>query len=219
MAKARTRTFRMREIDDWALDQARGALGGDVDNTSALQLLVDLGIEVGIQRGYWKPYQAPSIEDRLGPERVAVARAAAQAPGSEGGVDVETQPQSERLPTLQQEKEKRKEKRNNESPVSVTPGDGESLSSDTDVALEDPVREVESEPAQPMLFDDGPDLPEGWEPLEPGEYDATCDGCDISGLRWVGPRQPRGLRRFQDQAGTIHNPGACRRRQKAAGGG
>lgn len=34
---------------------------------------------------------------------------------------------------------------------------------------------MEDKPA--WLFDDGPDLPEGWEPLEPGEYDVTCDGC------------------------------------------
>ena len=216
MAKSRTRTFRMRDIDDWALAQAREVLGGDADNTSALQLLVDLGIEVGIQRGYWKPYQAPSIEDRLGPERVAAARAAAEGPGPGGDVDVETQPESELLPTPQQEIEKGNEKCNNGAPVSVTPGNGESLPPDADVDLENPAREVE---AQPVLFDDGPDLPEGWEPLEPDEYNATCRSCGVPDLRWVGPREPRGRRRLQGRAGTIHNPGACRRRQEAAKSG
>jgi len=171
MAKAKTRTFRMRPLDEWALAQVREALGGNADNTDALQLLVDLGIEVGVQRGYWKPYQPPTIEDRLGPERVAAARA------------------------VMQRVEKCNEKRNIGAPWGRGP--------------------VEAQPAR--LFDDGPDLPEGWEPLEPGEYDATCDGCDTSGLRWVGPRQPRGLRRFQDRAGTIHNPGACRRRAAKSG--
>ena len=209
MANAKTRTFRMRPLDEWALVQAREALGGDADNTSALQLLVDLGIEVGVQRGYWKAYQPPTIEDRLGPERVAAARAALQGASPQGGVGTDPQPGTEIS----------NEKRNNRSPVDVTPGDGKPLTPDADVGLEEPLREVEDEPAGPLLFDDGPDLPAGWEPLEPGEYDATCDGCGVSDLRWVGPRQPRGLRRFQDRAGTIHNPGACRRRQKGARSG
>lgn len=195
MAKAKTRTFRMRPLDEWALAQAREAMGGNADNTAALQLLVDLGIEVGVQRGYWKPYQPPSIEDRLGPERVAAAEAVLQRVRSQGGAGS----QSGLAPTVQQ-KRKCDEKRNTGAPRG-----------------EEPVRGIEEKPAQ--LFDDGPDLPDGWEPLEPNAYDATCDGCGISGLRWVGPRQPRGLRRFQDRAGTIHNPGACRRRQKAAKSG
>ena len=174
MAKAKTRTFRMRPLDEWALAQAREAMGGNADNTDALQLLVDLGIEVGVQRGYWKPYQPPTIEDRLGPERVAAARA------------------------VMQRVKKCNEKRNTVAPWG-----------------KEPVREIEDQPARLL----GPDLPEGWEPLEPGEYNVTCDGCGVSDLRWVGPRQPRGLRRFQDRAGTIHNPGACRRRQKAAKSG
>lgn len=180
MAKAKTRTFRMRPLDEWALAQAREAMGGNADHTAALQLLVDLGIEVGVQRGYWKPYQPPTIEDRLGPERVAAARAALQG--------------------VSPHKEKCNEKCNTEEIVDVG-------------------AVIEDQPARPVLVDDGPDLPEGWEPLEPNEYNATCDGCGISDLRWVGPRQPRGLRRFQDRAGTIHNPGACRRRQKAAESG
>lgn len=45
MAKAKTRTFRMRPLDEWALAQAREALGENADNTAALQLLVDLGLE------------------------------------------------------------------------------------------------------------------------------------------------------------------------------
>jgi len=195
MAKAKTRTFRMRPLDEWALAQAREAMGGNADNTAALQLLVDLGIEVGVQRGYWKPYQPPSIEDRLGPERVAAARAVIERVRSQAGVGS----QSGSVSTMQQ-KENCNEKRNIET-----------------LGGEEPVREIEDQPAR--LFDDGPDLPDGWEPLEPNEYDVTCDGCGISGLRWVGPRQPRGLRRFQDRAGTIHNPGACRRRQKAAKSG
>lgn len=195
MAKAKTRTFRMRPLDEWALAQAREAMGGNADNTDALQLLVDLGIEVGVQRGYWKPYQPPSIEDRLGPERVAAARAAIERVRSQAGVGS----QAGSVPPMQQ-KENCNEKRNTEAPGS-----------------REPVREIEDQPAR--LVDDGPDLPEGWEPVEPNEYDVTCDGCGISGLRWVGPRQPRGLRRFQDRAGTIHNPGACRRRQKAAKSG
>ncbi len=185
--KAKTRTFRMRPLDEWALAQARGAMGGNADNTDALQLLLDLGIEVGVQRGYWKPYQPPSIEDRLGPERVAAARAVLQGVRPQGGAGLQSE-------TIQDEK-KCNEKCNTEAPVC----------------------EIEDQPAR--LFDDGPDLPEGWEPLEPGAYNVTCDGCGISGLRWVGPRQPRGLRRLQDRAGTIHNPGACRRRQKAAKSG
>lgn len=205
MAKAKTRTFRMRPLDEWALAQAREAMGGDADNTSALQLLVDLGIEVGVQRGYWKAYQPPTIEDRLGPERVAAARAALQGAGREESVGSEPQLDIEIS----------NEKCNIGSPADVTPGDGEPSVAVVDVALEDSARDVESEPAGPVLYDDGPDLPAGWEPLEPGEYNVTCDGCGISGLRWVGPREPRGLRRLQDRAGTIHHPGACRRRQRA----
>lgn len=187
MAKAKTRTFRMRPLDEWALAQAREAMGGNADNTDALHLLVDLGIEVGVQRGYWKAYQPPSIEDRLGPERVAAARALLQGTRPQGGVGSQSG-------TVQDEK-KCNEKCNTEALAC----------------------EIEGQPMR--LFDDGPDLPEDWEPLEPGEHDSTCDGCGVSDLRWVGPRQPRGLRRFQDRVGTIHNPGACRRRQKAAESG
>ena len=107
MAKAKTRTFRMRPLDEWALAQAREALGGNADNTDALELLIDLGIEVGVQRGYWKSYQPPSIEDRLGPERVAAAMAVFQRVRSQADVG----PQSELMPTVQKE-EQRNEKRN-----------------------------------------------------------------------------------------------------------
>ena len=219
MAKARTRTFRMRDIDDWALAQAREAMGGDADSTAALQLLLDLGIEVGVQRGYWAPYQAPSIEDRLGPERAAAARAALQGSGRERGVDVETQPKSAVRPIPQPDTEKRNETSNNGSPVSLTLEDGKPLPTGGDVELEDSVREVEEQPAQPVLFDDGPDLPEGWIPDDPSDYQFACKSCGIGELRWVGPREPKGLRRFQDRAGTIHNPGVCRRRQEAAKNG
>ena len=202
MAKARTRTFRMRPLDEWALDTARHVQGERADFTAALQLLIDLGVRAGVEKGYWKPYQAPSVEDRLDPARLAAAKADAQDP--EG--DIEPQPRSE--------KENSNEKCNSASPASVTPGEGDPLATDAD--LEDPVPEVEEKPVGPVLFDDGPNLPEGWEPLEADEYNATCRSCGVSELRWVGPREPRGLRRLQDRAGTIHNPGACRRRQEAA---
>ena len=72
MARARRRTFRLRPLDEWALDTARHAQGEGVDFTAALQLLIDLGVEAGVEKGYWQPYQAPGVQDRPDPAKADV---------------------------------------------------------------------------------------------------------------------------------------------------
>ena len=209
MAKSRTRTFRLLGRDEWALEQARQLLGPEADHTGAFRWLIQLAVEAAVQQGFFpEPYREPGVEAQIDPARLAPPPAAQDSAPERGGTTTPPAPEPA------QEIEQRNEKCNTVSPLSVTPGAEEPLPPDADRIVEDPIHEVEAGPA---LCDDGPDLPEGWKPLEPDEYNVTCSGCGVSGLRWIGPRQPRGLRRLQDRAGTIHNPGACRRRREAPG--
>lgn len=120
---ARRRTFRLRPLDEWALDTARHAQGEGVDFTAALQLLIDLGVEAGVEKGYWQPYQAPGVQDRPDPARPPSAGTTAQSSGPQGVVEVETQPRTGIPPAPQPEIQEGNENRNNESPINAIPWD------------------------------------------------------------------------------------------------
>ena len=232
MAKAGTKTFRLSDRDEWLLERAGEIMAGEPDMTARFRFLMRMAEKQLVSEELMEPYREPSPDELVDPALRARARAGGpgphQAPESEQAVEPETQERNEtgnglagdvaaELPEPVQAEvpveagsDNRNKECNKSELVNIAEGGDEPAEDDLERVVED-TEELQVS----AFFDDGPMMPEGWEPSKPGAYDQACKGCGMPRVRWVGPR---GQRVFQDEAGTIHDPRRCHQRRKAASG-